>query len=111
MMNAAAFARIYEGLGNPWVCAGTKILQYADDALVFIRAEKSYCAILKTILLCFELISGLAINFHKSSVSVIGRCSQFLSQLLSCFLGKLSTCLTSSEVSGTASKWEKTYEI
>ena len=82
ILNAAASAKIYEGVGNPWIYGGTKILQYANDTLIFIKIEKQYLAVLKTILYCFELISSLSINFQKSSISFIGKRQEEISRLV-----------------------------
>src|ERR1044072_1274590 len=43
------------------------ILQFADDTLFFEDASLQNVSTLKCILRCFELASGLRVNFHKSS--------------------------------------------
>lgn len=73
MLNATASTKISEGLGNPWICSRTKILQYAANTLVFAQARKDYISVLKTILYHFEQISGLSINYQQSSISTIGQ--------------------------------------
>ncbi|XP_019418409.1 PREDICTED: uncharacterized protein LOC109329191 [Lupinus angustifolius] len=42
-------------------------LQYADDTLLIGENSADNIMVLKSILKCFELVSGLKINFHKSS--------------------------------------------
>ncbi|XP_019429814.1 PREDICTED: uncharacterized protein LOC109337317, partial [Lupinus angustifolius] len=42
-------------------------LQYADDTLLIGENSVDNIMVLKSILKCFELVSGLKINFHKSS--------------------------------------------
>ncbi|XP_038704727.1 uncharacterized protein LOC120000673 [Tripterygium wilfordii] len=47
-------------------------LQYADDTLIFLQAKEKYIQVAKRILRCYEVMSGLKINFHKSSLVGIG---------------------------------------
>ncbi|XP_050211808.1 uncharacterized protein LOC126661967 [Mercurialis annua] len=47
------------------------LLQFADDTLVFIPYDLEKLMNLRRILHCFELISGLEINFQKSSITGI----------------------------------------
>ncbi|XP_028115144.1 uncharacterized protein LOC114313033 [Camellia sinensis] len=47
-------------------------LQIADDTVVFCKAEEQEVLNVKRILRCFEVMSGLRINFHKSHVWAIG---------------------------------------
>lgn len=47
-------------------------LQFADDTVVFCKAEEQEILNVKRILRCFEVLSGLRINFHKSHVSGVG---------------------------------------
>lgn len=44
------------------------ILQHADDTLFVGEATWVNLWALKSILRCFELVSGLKVNFHKSSI-------------------------------------------
>jgi hypothetical protein len=41
-------------------------LQYANDTLIFLEKDVSVAFNLKWMLTCFEQISGMRINFHKS---------------------------------------------
>ncbi|KAK3219592.1 hypothetical protein Dsin_013562 [Dipteronia sinensis] len=43
-------------------------LQFADDMILFLEPKLEYLMNTKRILRCFELVSGLKINFHKSSL-------------------------------------------
>jgi hypothetical protein len=45
------------------------VLQYADDALIIIRAIPGHVATLKALLDNFSAATGLTINFHKSTFS------------------------------------------
>lgn len=47
-------------------------LQFADDTMVFCNASRDEVLNVKNILLFFEAVSGLKINFHKSVVSGVG---------------------------------------
>jgi hypothetical protein len=51
---------------------GLTHLQYAEDTVIFLEANDEYVTNLKFILYCFEEMSGLKINFHKSEVIVLG---------------------------------------
>lgn len=44
------------------------LLQYVDDAIFFFRKGIKDTITLKTILRCFELVTGLKVNFSKSSL-------------------------------------------
>ena len=51
---------------------GVNLLQFADDTLFFYQPTYKCIMVVKTILQCFELVSGLKVNFHKRSVGIIG---------------------------------------
>ncbi|XP_028104622.1 uncharacterized protein LOC114303669, partial [Camellia sinensis] len=53
---------------------GTKIthLQFADDTILLCEADWEAVVTIKRILRCFEILSGLKINYHKSVVSGVG---------------------------------------
>jgi len=44
------------------------MLQYVDDTLFFCKANVQSVFVIKIILNCFELASGLKVNYHKSRV-------------------------------------------
>jgi len=48
------------------------MLQFADDTLFFCKETTQNVMVLKSILRCFELASGLKVNFHKSRLAGIG---------------------------------------
>ncbi|KAK3228824.1 hypothetical protein Dsin_000705 [Dipteronia sinensis] len=48
-------------------------LQFADDTIIFLEPKMEYPMTSKRILRCFELVSGLRINFHKSCLVKVGR--------------------------------------
>jgi hypothetical protein len=47
---------------------GAVISQYADDTMLFTSCEISYLKNLKVILMRFEKVFGMRINFHKSEI-------------------------------------------
>ncbi|CAL5344867.1 unnamed protein product [Camellia sinensis] len=47
-------------------------LQFADDSILFCEADEGEIVNVKRILRCFELVSGLKINYHKSVVCGVG---------------------------------------
>ncbi|KAK3206971.1 hypothetical protein Dsin_021017 [Dipteronia sinensis] len=47
-------------------------LQFADDTILFLKPRKDYILNVRRILRCFELASGLSLNFHKSCVVRVG---------------------------------------
>src|SRR3954447_14908770 len=51
---------------------GVTHLQYADDTMIMVEGSDLDIANLKFLLLCFEAMSGLKINFDKSEVVVLG---------------------------------------
>ncbi|XP_057440482.1 uncharacterized protein LOC130732451 [Lotus japonicus] len=61
------------------------LLQFADDTIFIGEASIQNLVVLKSILRCFELCSGLKVNFHKSKLATVavgvGVASQFVSFL------------------------------
>ena len=49
------------------------ILQYADDTLFFGAATSANVRVLKSVLRCYELASGLKINYTKSQFGCLGK--------------------------------------
>jgi hypothetical protein len=71
---------------------GVTHLQYADDTLLLFEPDMHNIATVKAILLSFELMSCLKINFHKCEVVTMGMDTaegQAVADLLNCKLGKL----------------------
>lgn len=59
-------------------------LQFADDTIVFLDAKRDQVNYLRYILLCFKLMSGLKINFSKSSlfrIAIVDDLDMFASML------------------------------
>jgi hypothetical protein len=61
-----------EGVIPHLVHGGLSILQYADDTILFMEHDLEKAKNLKLILLAFEQLSGLKINFHKSELYCFG---------------------------------------
>ena len=51
---------------------GITHLQYADDTVVMVACDDESITNMKFLLYCFEWMSGLKINYHKSEVYVFG---------------------------------------
>jgi hypothetical protein len=68
MLQKATRANLIKGLGEDLIEGGVVSLQYADDTILFIEKEKTYARNLKWILTCFEMMSGMRINYHKSEL-------------------------------------------
>jgi hypothetical protein len=51
---------------------GITHIQYADDTILMVAGDDSSIVNMKLILYCFEWLSGLKINFHKSETYIFG---------------------------------------
>lgn len=51
---------------------GISHVQYADDTVIMIDGSDKSIMNLKIVLYCFEWLSGLKINYHKSEVIMFG---------------------------------------
>ena len=58
----------FRGLVPNLVDEGLSILQYADDMILFMEDDLEEAKNLKLVLVAFEKLSGLKINFHKSEL-------------------------------------------
>jgi hypothetical protein len=56
---------------------GLTHLQYADDIVLMIQNNDESILNLKLLVYCFENMSGMKINYHKSEVPVFGGDDQF----------------------------------
>ena len=73
---------------------GVSLLQYADDTIIMVEGSTQDVANLKFLLLCFQQMSGLTINFDKSEVMVLGYPpveAQAIADRLNCRLGSFPT--------------------
>lgn len=65
--------------------------QYADDTILFIHKDTELVIKVKEVLQCFQLLSGLKINFQKSRIYSYSKDNDLLSRIasiLGCKLGK-----------------------
>jgi hypothetical protein len=73
---------------------GISLLQYADDTIIMVEGSATDIMNLKFLLLCFQQMSGLRINFDKSVVMVLGYSQderQSIADRLNCQLGCFPT--------------------
>jgi hypothetical protein len=77
---------LINGLCPNFVPGGVVYLQYADDTLLFLEKNSIIATNMKWILTCFEQVSGMRINYHKSELIPIGvdieECTPFLDFLV-----------------------------
>jgi len=88
------------------------VLQFADDTLFFCEETFSNVFTIKAILRCYELASGLKINFHKSKlagVNVSRETLEVYAKTLHCNLMRVTFKYLGLEVGGNPTKklfWE-----
>jgi hypothetical protein len=71
MLSKAASAGLIRGLLPQVVPGGVISLQYADDTILFLENNERMARNLKWFLSCFEHMSGMKINYHKSDLMTI----------------------------------------
>lgn len=71
MLERAADEGLIKGLLTEFTPEGVISLQYADNTILFLDSKIEYARNLKWILCCFEQISGMKINFHKSDLLAV----------------------------------------
>jgi hypothetical protein len=79
------------GLLEDFRVGGIVALQYADDTILFSKAEDFVLENLKCILMWYEQVLGMRINFHKSEMVPINLEDNEvhrLAHILSCCVGK-----------------------
>jgi hypothetical protein len=67
----AARNNLISGLLPSVVPGGVISLQYADDTILFLEKDVEMARNLKWLLTCFEQMSGMRINYHKSDLLTI----------------------------------------
>jgi hypothetical protein len=72
ILDRAKVAGHIQGVVPHLISGGVSHLQYADDTMILIQNSQESLTNLKFLLLCFELLLGMKINFHKSEVIVMG---------------------------------------
>ena len=68
MLSKAANSNLIAGLCTEVCTGGIICLQYAEDTLLFLDNDLTYASNLKTILTCFEQVSGMRINYSNSEL-------------------------------------------
>jgi hypothetical protein len=71
---------------------GITHIQYADDTILMIKGDDELITQIKFILYCFEWLSGLKINYHKSEPFIFGMETEDkvrVANMLNCQLGEL----------------------
>jgi hypothetical protein len=71
MISRASHTGHIHGVVRHLIPGGVTHLQYADDTMILIDPTDEGIANLKLILLAFEDMSGLKINFNKSELVVL----------------------------------------
>jgi Reverse transcriptase (RNA-dependent DNA polymerase) len=82
-----------KGLGSIGSFEGILNLHFADDTLLFLEAKTEYIEILKWILVAFEDLSGLKINFDKCEMvpfNISDEEEYNLAQILGCTISHLT---------------------
>jgi hypothetical protein len=68
MLDKAVSRGLVQGVLRDFKKGGIVSLQYADDTILFSKAEDSALENLKCILMWYEQLSGMKVNFHKSEI-------------------------------------------
>ena len=71
MLKKAASQNLISGLLPHVIPGGVVSLQYADDTILFLEKSTQKARKFKWLLSCFENLSGMKINFHKSDLMTI----------------------------------------
>ena len=87
LLREAKKANVFNGVKVGYERVSVDLLQFADDTILFCKPTYQNVLTVKAILRCFELVSGLRINFHKSAVGVVG-----ISNLDMIFFSKCLNC-------------------
>jgi hypothetical protein len=72
ILSKASEAGHIQGVIPHLIPGGITHLQYADDTMILLENTDQGLVNLKFLLICFELLSGMKINYHKSEVIVLG---------------------------------------
>ena len=94
MMSAAGEAALISGF-KPTINGPTVThLQYADDTLIFCEAEDEQIKNVVAVLMCFEAVSGLKVNFSKSALLGVeeeAHLMEVLAIIMGCKVGSFLT--------------------
>jgi len=90
MLMKAARQNLISGLLPQVMGGGVVSLQYADDTLLFLEDDIEKAQTLKWLLVCFEKMSGMKINYDKSDLLTIGLSPDSANNYAKVFCCKLS---------------------
>jgi len=83
---------LIKGLVPHLVSGGITHLQYTDDTIILVNNDRESIKNLKFLLYCFEWMSGLKINYHKSEMIAFGMSeerAQDIANALNCKIGQM----------------------
>jgi hypothetical protein len=92
LMNKAAKQGKIKGVMTHLIEEGIAHIQYADDTILMIQSDDMSVSNMKFLLYCFEWLSGLKINYHKSEAFMFGMDEEEktrIANMLNCQLGGL----------------------
>lgn len=92
MLQKAVSRGHINGVLKDLIPGGISHIQYVDDTVIMVDGSDKSIINLKLILYCFEWLTGLKINFHKSGVFVFGvpqAEKERMANMLNCVLGEL----------------------
>lgn len=90
MINAEARKGIFSGIKLSKASDQISHLQFADDAVIFLDGSIESARGIKHVLQCFQLLSGLRINFGKSGIFSSRNCGidiNLMADVLNCGIG------------------------
>jgi hypothetical protein len=85
LINRAKHVGQVDGLIPQLVDGDLSILQYADDTLIFMDHDLAMAENIKLLLLAFEQVLGLRINYHKSELFYFGQARDVDSHYINLF--------------------------
>jgi hypothetical protein len=93
MLMKAASRGAITGLMNKMYPEGVVSLQYADDTLLFLSRDTQAASYLKWLIVYFEKLSGMKINFHNSDLTPMNleeEETQEYAKIFCCKVGRFS---------------------
>jgi hypothetical protein len=89
MLDSATRKGHISGVLTELIPGGISHIQYADDTVIMIDTSEQSIRNLKLILYCFEWLTGLKINYHKSEVFIFGAAheEESMANMLNCVKG------------------------
>lgn len=92
MLDKAKELNLIQGIVGHLIPGGITHVQYTDDTILMTEGDDVSILHIKFILYCFEWLSGLKINYHKSEAYVFGMEEEEkhrIANMLNCELGSL----------------------